>query len=68
VVAEGSWNTAGTRFDSDRLLVKHTEDYKKADDGGYEEQHPDRVPEADDTPDDTSDDGAAGSPTGPDAS
>lgn len=46
VVAEGSWNAAGTEFDSDRLLVKHTEDYKKADDGGYEEQHPDRVPEA----------------------
>ncbi len=45
VVAEGSWNAAGTEFDSDRLLVKHTEDYKKADDGGYEDQHPDRVPE-----------------------
>lgn len=45
VVAEGAWNAAGTEFDSDRLLVKHTEDYKKADDGGYEDQHPDRVPE-----------------------
>jgi cytochrome c-type biogenesis protein CcmE len=29
VVAEGHWNTAGTRFDSDRLLVKHTEVYTK---------------------------------------
>ena len=37
---------APCQIDSDRLLVKHTEDYKKADDGGYEEQHPDRVPEA----------------------
>ncbi|MGB3054368.1 MAG: cytochrome c maturation protein CcmE [Acidimicrobiales bacterium] len=46
VVAEGSWNAAGTEFDSDRLLVKHTEDYKKDDSGDYEEQHPDRVPEA----------------------
>lgn len=44
VVAEGSWNAAGTEFDSDRLLVKHTEDYKKADTGDYEQQHPDRVP------------------------
>lgn len=46
VVVEGRWNAAGTAFDSDRLLVKHTEDYKKADkedDGDYEEQHPDRV-------------------------
>lgn len=30
VVAEGHWNLAGTEFESDRLLVKHTEDYKKA--------------------------------------
>ena len=45
VVAEGRWNEAGTEFDSDRLLVKHTENYKKADDGEYEEQHPDRVPD-----------------------
>lgn len=43
VVVEGRWNDAGTAFDSDRLLVKHTEDYKKADTGDYEEQHPDRV-------------------------
>jgi len=45
VVAEGSWNAAGTEFDSDRLLVKHTEDYKKADvdEQEYEEEHPDRV-------------------------
>lgn len=43
VVVEGRWNDAGTAFDSDRLLVKHTEDYKKADKGDYEEQHPDRV-------------------------
>jgi cytochrome c-type biogenesis protein CcmE len=44
VVAEGSWNEEGTRFDSDRLLVKHTEDYKKADtEEDYESEHPDRV-------------------------
>ncbi len=43
VVVEGRWNAAGTAFDSDRLLVKHTEDYKKADDGDYEEKNPDRV-------------------------
>ena len=43
VVVEGHWNAAGTAFLSDRLLVKHTEDYKKADDGNYEEKHPDRV-------------------------
>ncbi len=29
VVAEGHWNEAGTEFASSRLLVKHTEDYKK---------------------------------------
>lgn len=47
VVAEGSWNAAGTEFASDRLLVKHTEDYKKADTDPeeYEEEHPDRVVE-----------------------
>ncbi|MBP7632254.1 MAG: cytochrome c maturation protein CcmE [Acidimicrobiales bacterium] len=67
VVAEGAWNAAGTEFDSDRLLVKHTEDYKKADDGEYEEQHPDRVPE---TEADAEVDDAASpeTPTGPDAS
>jgi cytochrome c-type biogenesis protein CcmE len=43
VVVEGRWNAAGSAFDSDRLLVKHTEDYKKADDDEYEEKHPDRV-------------------------
>jgi cytochrome c-type biogenesis protein CcmE len=43
VVCEGHWNAAGTEFESSRLLVKHTENYKKADDGDYEEQHPDRV-------------------------
>lgn len=45
VVAEGRWNDAGTEFDSDRLLVKHTEDYKKADtdEEEYESEHPDRV-------------------------
>ena len=30
VVAEGHWNNAGTVFESDRLLVKHTEVYTKA--------------------------------------
>ncbi|QXC60948.1 cytochrome c maturation protein CcmE [Aquihabitans sp. G128] len=50
VVVEGHWNTAGTAFDSSRLLVKHTEDYKKADkDGEYEKEHPDRVKQADET-------------------
>jgi cytochrome c-type biogenesis protein CcmE len=29
VVAEGHWNPAGTEFESDRLLVKHTETYTK---------------------------------------
>lgn len=43
VVCEGRWNAAGTQFESDRLLVKHTADYKKADDGTYQEEHPDRV-------------------------
>ena len=38
VVAEGRWNKAGTEFDSDRLLVKHDEDYKD-----YDKDHPDRV-------------------------
>lgn len=48
VVAEGRWNAAGTAFDSSRLLVKHTENYKEADtDGEYEEEHPDRVEESD---------------------
>lgn len=53
VVAEGSWNATGTRFDSDRLLVKHTEDYKKADtdEDEYETEHPDRVVDAEDLDD-----------------
>jgi cytochrome c-type biogenesis protein CcmE len=29
VVAEGRWNDAGTEFESDRILVKHTETYTK---------------------------------------
>ena len=45
IVAEGAWHSDGTHFASDRLLVKHTEDYKKADDGNYDDEHPDRVPE-----------------------
>lgn len=45
VVAEGSWNDAGTAFDSTRILVKHTEDYKEKDDGEYEQENPDRVTE-----------------------
>ncbi len=45
VVAEGHWNAAGTAFDSSRLLVKHTEDYEEKDDGGYEDENPDRVVE-----------------------
>ncbi|CAN5443437.1 hypothetical protein BH10ACT1_BH10ACT1_15480 [soil metagenome] len=50
VVVEGHWNAKGSAFDSSRLLVKHTEDYKKADkDGQYEEEHPDRVKEAEKT-------------------
>lgn len=48
VVVEGRWNEAGTEFDSTRLLVRHTENYKAEDDGDYEEDHPDRtVPEED---------------------
>jgi len=43
VVVEGHWNASGSAFLSDRLLVKHTENYKKADDGDYQEKHPDRV-------------------------
>lgn len=38
VVAEGNWNTAGTEFDSDRLLVKHDADYED-----YDEKNPDRL-------------------------
>ena len=43
VVMEGHWNAAGTAFDSTRILVKHTEDYKKEDDGKYQQENPDRV-------------------------
>ena len=43
VVLEGHWNEEGTAYLSDRILVKHTEDYKEKDDGTYDEQHPDRV-------------------------
>jgi cytochrome c-type biogenesis protein CcmE len=38
VVAEGRWNDAGTEFDSDRLLVKHDEDYED-----YDEENPERL-------------------------
>jgi cytochrome c-type biogenesis protein CcmE len=38
VVAEGRWNAEGTEFDSDRLLVKHDEDYKD-----YDEEYPERL-------------------------
>jgi cytochrome c-type biogenesis protein CcmE len=38
VVAEGAWNEAGTEFDSDRLLVKHDEDYED-----YDEENPERL-------------------------
>lgn len=60
VVAEGRWNAAGTEFDSDRLLVKHTEDYKKADtdETDYESEHPDRVVDEEDLED--PDEAAAG--------
>lgn len=43
VVVEGHWNAGGTAFDSSRLLVKHTEDYEKKDDGNYTDENPDRV-------------------------
>lgn len=44
VVLEGHWNAAGTEYLSDRILVKHTDNYKKKDtDGEYEKQHPDRA-------------------------
>lgn len=42
VIVEGSWHQTEDRFISDRLLVKHTEDYKAKDDGDYDEEHPDR--------------------------
>jgi cytochrome c-type biogenesis protein CcmE len=38
VVAEGSWNAAGTEFDSDKLLVRHDEDYKD-----YDDENPERL-------------------------
>ena len=38
VVAEGSWNAAGTEFDSDRLLVKHDADYED-----YDKKNPERL-------------------------
>ncbi len=44
VVAEGRWNSRGTEFDSDRLLVKHDADYKK-----YDKNNPDRVKKAQST-------------------
>jgi len=40
VVAEGRWNDSGTEFDSEKLLIKHDENYK--------EEHPGRV-EADES-------------------
>src|SRR5699024_3214951 len=51
VVLEGRWNDDGTAYLSDRILVKHTEDYKEKDeDGDYEEEHPERVDEEADSP------------------
>ncbi len=38
VVAEGRWNSRGSEFESDRLLVKHDEDYKE-----YDKDNPERV-------------------------
>ena len=47
VVLEGHWDASGKWFDSERLLVKHTEDYKKKSaKDNYAQQHPDRVKEA----------------------
>ncbi|MBA3280869.1 MAG: cytochrome c maturation protein CcmE, partial [Acidimicrobiia bacterium] len=46
VVVEGHWNAEGTAFESSRLLVKHTEDYEKQDDGNYSDENPDRVEES----------------------
>ena len=43
VVVEGHWDASGSRFDSDRMLVKHTDNYKKANDPSYAKKHPDRV-------------------------
>lgn len=45
VVVEGQWSEDGSHFESSRLLVKHTENYKEKDDGEYEEKHPERVDE-----------------------
>lgn len=47
VVVEGQWSEDGRHFESTRLLVKHTEDYKKKDDGDYDEKHPERVDDED---------------------
>lgn len=47
VVVEGQWSTDGSHFESTRLLVKHTEDYKKKDDGDYDEKHPERIDDED---------------------
>jgi len=38
VVAEGAWNPEGTEFDSDKLLVRHDEDYQD-----YDEKNPERL-------------------------
>lgn len=43
VVVEGHWNSAGTEFDSTRLLVRHTENYKAKKDDSYEQKHPERT-------------------------
>lgn len=43
VVVEGHWDSTGKWFDSTRLLVKHTEEYKAANDKNYEKEHPNRV-------------------------
>ena len=47
VVVEGQWSADGTHFEGTRVLVKHTENYKKKDDGDYEEKNPERVGDED---------------------
>ena len=38
VVAEGAWSTDGTEFESEKLLVKHDENYED-----YDEENPERL-------------------------
>jgi cytochrome c-type biogenesis protein CcmE len=43
VVLEGRWSAGSDHFESDRILVKHSEEYEEADYDEYEAEHPDRL-------------------------